>query len=533
MRRHSSLSVRILGAQIAVLAVTSAIGLTLWALQLRHVLDQQYEQRALAIAQTVASSPDVQAALAKRDPQHRIDGIAEQMRSASGATYIVVVDRNGVRYSHPNPTLIGQRVEVPLIVLDGNGHVGIDHGSLGRSANGKAPIFGTDHTVIGMVSVGVRDREVSSAMWSMLPGMVGYLAIAVAIGVIAADLVARRLKRQTFGLELHDLAALVQEREATLHGIREGVVALDRSGRVTLMNDQARQLLGIAFPLEGMTVDKLRLDNTLRDLLSPGGNDETTDQIVLIGGRLLVVSRRKVVHDGVDLGSVITLRDRTELEEALRELDDVRSLTDALRAQQHEFSNRMHVLAGLLELGRGTEAMSYAHQVNGATADIAADLQRNLDDPHVVALLLAKHTVATERGATLVVDCPSPVHISDEQSEAIVTIIGNLVDNAVDAVADASDAGDTALVTVALTTYDDRLVIEVADTGPGIAADARESVFARGWSTKTTPGDRSRGLGLALVRQLAERFGGTVSVDEGPGARFRVVLPHARRGVPA
>src|SRR5262249_44584765 len=149
------------------------------------------------------------------------------------------------------------------------------------------------------------------------------------------------------------------------------------------------------FPLEGMTVDKLRLDDTLRDLLSPRGKDETlTDQIVLIGGRLLVVSRRKVVRDGVDLGSVITLRDRTELEAALRELDDVRSLTDALRAQQHEFSNRMHVLAGLLELGRGTEAMRYAQQINGATADIDADLQRNLDDPHLAALLLAKHTVA-------------------------------------------------------------------------------------------------------------------------------------------
>ena len=534
MRRHSSLSVRILGAQIAVLAVTSAIGLTLWALQLRHVLDQQYEQRALAIAQTVASSPDVQSTLTKGDPQQRIDGIAEQMRAASGATYVVVVDRNGVRYSHPNPTLIGQRVEVPLIVLDGNGHVGIDHGSLGRSANGKAPIFGTDHTVIGMVSVGVRDREVSSAMWSMLPGMVGYLAIAVAIGVIAADLVARRLKRQTFGLELHDLAALVQEREATLHGIREGVVALDRSGRVTLMNDQAQQLLGIAFPLEGMTVDKLVLDDTLRDLLSPRGKDKTlTDQIVLVGGRLLVVSRRKVVHAGVDLGSVITLRDRTELEAALRELDDVRSLTEALRAQQHEFSNRMHVLAGLLELGRGTEAMSYAHQINGATAEVAADLQRNLDDPHLVALLLAKYTVAAERGATLVVDCPSPVHIADEQSEALVTIVGNLVDNAVDAVAGAVATGGPAHVTVSLTTNDDRLVIEVADTGPGIPADAREFVFAKGWSTKATPGRRSRGLGLALVRQLADRLGGTVSVDEGPGARFRVAVPHARRGVPA
>jgi two-component system CitB family sensor kinase len=203
MRRHSSLSARILGTQIAVLAITSVIGFALWALQIRHVLDQQYKQRALAIAEVVASTPEIGTALVARDPHHVIAPLAEQMRARTSARYVVVLDLGRVRYSHPNTALIGQRVSEPIIVLDGRGHVGIDHGSLCRSANGKAPIFNDSKAVIGEVSVGLCERQVSSDVWSILPSLAGYLAVAVAIGVVAAYLLARRLKRQTFGLELH------------------------------------------------------------------------------------------------------------------------------------------------------------------------------------------------------------------------------------------------------------------------------------------------------------------------------------------
>jgi two-component system CitB family sensor kinase len=320
----------------------------------------------------------------------------------------------------------------------------------------------------------------------------------------------------------------VQEREATLHGIREGVVALDPSGRVRLMNDQAHQLLGIPVAPVGSSVGELLPPSRLRDLLAKESERTLTDRIVLVSGRLLVVSRTPVVHNGVDLGSVVTLRDRTELETALRELDDVRSLTDALRAQQHEFSNRMHVLAGLLELGRDTEAMRYAQQINGATAGVAAELERNIADPRLVALLLAKTTVAAERGVTLSVECPNRVVI-DEQADAVVSIIGNLVDNAVDAVTSApGQPAVPAVVTVRLAEGSHDLVIDVADTGPGIPAGSGESIFSDGWSTKATPGGRARGLGLALVRQLVERLGGSVSVREGPGAAFRVSIPRVR-----
>src|SRR6202011_1507135 len=145
------------------------------------------------------------------------------------------------RYSHPNPALIGRRVSEPVIALDGRDHIGVDHGNLGVSANAKTPVRAADGPVIGEVSAGILEGQVSDQLLHELPSLLLYFACALAIGVVASLTLARRLKRSTFGLELDEIAALVQEREAMLHGIREGVITLDRAGRITLVNDEARR----------------------------------------------------------------------------------------------------------------------------------------------------------------------------------------------------------------------------------------------------------------------------------------------------
>ncbi|MEO8888772.1 MAG: ATP-binding protein, partial [Jatrophihabitantaceae bacterium] len=336
-------------------------------------------------------------------------------------------------------------------------------------------------------------------------------------------------KRQTFGLELDEIAALVQEREATLHGIREGVIAVDPDGRMSLVNDQAHRLLGTTPKDVGRPIVDVVPVGELRTLLLGGGTaTPVTDRLVLHDGQFLVGSCRAVSQGGRELGSVITLRDRTELEHALRELDDVRNLTDALRAQQHEFSNRMHVMSGLLELGRFEEAIGYASSITGATAGLAAELEASISNAPLVALLVAKTTVARERGVALTIDCDNHVDVADEATDTIVTVLGNLIDNAIDAVSEAdATPGTVPTVQVRLAEGAHELVIDVSDTGPGIPAGAGDSIFTDGWSTKTRPGERARGLGLALVRQLVRSSGGEIQVREGTGGRFRVVLPRS------
>jgi two-component system CitB family sensor kinase len=520
--RTRTVSAQILAAMLMALVVTGAAGFGLSVRAAHNQARHQSQQRALAIAITTAAMPEVSddlAAAGPATPSGTIASLATLVQQRTGASYVVVIGRNGVRYSHLNPALIGQKVAEPVVALDGKDHVGIDHGNLGVSANAKAPVFGPGGRPIGEVSVGVLLSRVSAQAWAQVGSLAAYAVVALLVGVAVALLLSRRLKRQTFGLELDELASLLQEREATLHGIHEGVIALDPQGRISLINDQAHEMLRTPPAVVGETVDAVFQPGRLPDLLT--GRHQGADQMVLAGDRLVVINRNPVTHRGKDLGSVVTLRDRTELEQALRELDDVRSFTDALRAQQHEFSNRMHTVAGLLELGHTDEALHYVSEVTGATAGLAGAMEARISSRLIIALLVAKTAVAAERGVTLSVSGDSPLEVDDEQAAALVSILGNLIDNGIDAAAGSRSAA----VTVRIAQDASWAVIEVADTGPGIPAGARELVFADGWSTKAASGDRPRGIGLALVSQLARRLGGDVKVGDGPGGVLQVRFP--------
>lgn len=527
IRRRRRLSAQLLAGQVVVLVLAGAVGFGLWARTVHGQLNRQYEQRALAIASATAAMPAVIDALSTKRPA-AVEALAMSISHKTRASYVVVIDRNGVRYSHPNTALIGQKIEEPVVALDGHTHVGIDRGSLGDSANGKAPVVGADGRIVGEVSVGVLETSFADQVTGELISFGVYLAVAVAVGLAVAVLLARRLKRQTFGLELDEIAALVQEREATLHGIREGVVALDSAGRVTLANDQARLLLGSTLRDSRRPVRDMLAPGELRELMEPGAPD-LADRIVLYAGRFLLASRMRVAQAGRDLGAVITLRDRTELEDALRELDEVRRLTDALRAQQHEFSNRMHVMSGLLELGHYDEAIGFASEVDGATAGLAAELEARISSPHVVALLVAKTTVARERGVALTAVCDSRVEIDEAHADALISIVGNLIDNAIDAAAgEPRSPGTVRAVEVRLAEDGHEIVLDVSDTGPGVPAGGVETIFTGGWTTKPHDGGPHRGIGLSVVRQAVEQLSGRIEVREGSGARFRVTLPRAR-----
>src|SRR3989440_8115933 len=480
-------------------------------------LARQYQDRALAIAQTVAGIPVIREAMEYGDSGNVVQSTAERIKQSSGAAYIVVIDLDGIRHSHPTPALIGQRVEEPLIVWDGLGHTGGAPGSLGPSANGKAPLYGPSGNIVGEVSAGILEREVDAALYHELPIFGLYFGIALAVGVLASYLLARRLKRTTFGLELHDIAALLQEREAMLHGIREGVLGLDDDGRVTVVNDEARRLLGLGTTGLGRPLAELLPAGRLRDVLTGtvGGPDET----VLTDEYCLVVNRMPVCLQGRRLGAVVTVRDRTELVGVLRELDSVRGLTDALRAQQHEFANRIHTLAGLIELGDQAQALAFITELSARQDTDARSIRERIGNPLVAALLLAKQAVAAERGVTLELTAESVLGEAPDRSRVLLTVLGNLLDNAI-------DAGRA----VQLDLVEDPvggITVRVSDDGPGIAPDAAARVFQDGYTTKQPRGPLRRGLGLALVPRVVTQAGGTVRVRPGPGAQFTVLLPPA------
>jgi two-component system CitB family sensor kinase len=479
------------------------------------------------VARTVAADPGLGDAVSAGDPDHLVAAHAERARAASGALFVVVTDRNGIRYAHPNEDLIGQRVSTdPSQALAGNEVANVEAGTLGLSARGKVPLRDHAGAIVGEVSVGFDAEDINSALLRLL-GLAGLFAGgALLLGVAGSALLTRLLKRRTLGLEPHELAGLVQEREAVLHGIGEGVLAVDAHGRVTVCNREAARLLGT--PVEpGTPVAELDLPPRLRAALSPepGDGAQPLDNVItVVGDRVLVVNRRPVRRDGRDLGAVLTLRDRTDLETLTRELDSVRGLTDALRAQRHEFANRLHTLSGLIQTQHHQEAVDYLQALQSGPIAALGPGGEAVRDPYLLAFLSAKTAAATEKGVELEVGDTSWVPGRVVAPLEVTTVVGNLVDNALEAAR--LGARRPARVDVDLLADGDTLHVSVADTGDGVPNRLREAVFAEGVSTRDGDG---RGLGLALTRQAARSLGGEVRLTDpgGPehGAVFVAVLP--------
>jgi two-component system CitB family sensor kinase len=526
-RLRLSLASRILVFQLAIILGALLMGGVVSAVVASVGLDAQYENRALSLAQSVAQLPSVREALRDSDPSRILQPLAEGMRSASGASFIVIAGPDGTRYSHPNPTLIGKPIdEDPTAILKGQTFKGIQRGTLGTSARGKAPIVDGTGRVIGLVSVGFLEtglsRQLLTELSPYIPQIVLYLLVAVGLGVVGSLLLARHLKRQTFGLEPEEISMLLEQREASLHGIREGTVATDLDGRITLMNDEARRLLRLPETLEGKRLIDVLPPGRVRDVLS--GEVTGADEVVLAADRVLVVSRMPVVVRGRTIGYVATFRDRTELESLLRELDNARSVSEALRAQAHDFSNRLHTIAGLIELGRQEEAIQLTTESSSVSQELTESLLERVGDPVLGALLLGKSAVAAERGVQFRLTPDSRLDGDAGHPRDLITVVGNLIDNALDAAAISSNGGPR-WVEVSIHKADGDVVIQVHDSGPGIGEGELEQIFSEGYTTKVAaPGSR-RGLGLALVQQVAARRGGQVTVINRGGALFTVRLP--------
>lgn len=514
------LAYQILAVVLTILVLTVALGALLFSTLNGQALEQQYQLRALGIAQSVSRSPEIVAAVEAGDPNHTIRVLAEKVRKTTGAAYVVVADREGIRYSHPNPALIGKRLEEGVVALDGKTHTGVDNGSLGRSANGIAPIFSLTGQVVGEVSVGILETQVSDQLAVDSRVIIGYSILVLLLSALGSVLLARRIKRVTFGLEPASIASLLQEREALLHGIREGMVGLDTDGRITVINEEAKRLLDLDGEVVGKALNQVVPPGRLLDTLTgkTAGMDETT----VTDDFLLVVNHMDVGLSDRTIGSVVTIRDRTEVEGLLREVHAINGLTEALRAQEHEYANHLFVITGLIEMGDYDQVASYVAQLSDTPTRLVGELKARIEPPQLAALLIAKITIAAERGVSLVITDDSHLAQPNISPQVLVTVVGNLIDNAIEALAERSGLRE---IEVTLSD-DDGVRILVVDNGPGVPADRLGDVLVDGYSTKAErrTGMR-RGLGLALVSRIVRRLGGDIRVSPAPGGRFEVWLP--------
>ncbi|MBJ2119493.1 sensor histidine kinase [Arthrobacter sp. MSA 4-2] len=505
-----------------VLAVVLVAGSTAVASQMQQIRDQ-YEDRMVGVAQSVAQLPSIIEAFDDPDPSATIQPIADLIAQSTGVTYVVVTDERGVRYSHPNPELIGKVVSTdPSIPLSGQIYVGTQTGTLGESWRVKVPIHSPEGAIIGTASVGTLESELREDLFEDLPRLLIWLVAAALVGSAGSIYISRLVWRRIYKLEPEEIASLLETRDAMLHGISEGMVAVDETGRIALMNDEAKRLLDLDDAATGRHASAV-LDPALARLLtSPGDADET----VLVGERVLLARTTDAVVDSKRVGNVMILRDRTELHQLLTDLDGARDVTAALRAQAHEFANRMHTVSGLLELGRTEQAVDFISRSGHGGALISGSIAPGITDPDAASLLMAKSTICAEKDIALAVTETSTLE-PDGTTDA-VTILGNLIDNAMEAV------GADGTISVDLESGPEIIRITVADDGPGVPDEVLGRIFSSGFSTKDGGSAGTRGFGLALVTRIAERRHGQVVVEESllGGAEFTVFLARQPAGRP-
>jgi two-component system CitB family sensor kinase len=480
---------------------------------------EQQRERVLSVGEALAASGEVRAALRTDDPSRLLQPLAERIRRTSDLGFVVFMSPAGVRYSHPKPERIGGHFVGTIAPAQaGRAFTETTTGTLGPSVRSVVPIRDGGE-VTGLVSVGVLQEAIAHQVSDQLPGLVASLAVALLVGAALSLLVARRVRRQTRGMDPDELTALYDHHDAVLHAIREGIVVVGRDDRLLLANGEARRLLGLSEDDVGRPIAELVDEPSL--VATMRGGADAGEGLHVVGGRVLVTGHRPAERDGRRIATVTTLRDRTELEGLVRELATVRGLADALRAQAHESANELHTVVGLVELGRHEDAVAFATRRIGVTQDEVDLVQERVGDPALAALLLAKAAACRERGVHLVLDDGSDLPAGLLPSEDLVTIVGNLIDNALDALA----GGAGGRIEVRLVAEGGRVRLQVRDDGPGIPPEALEHLFEPGWSTKPGTGTRSRGLGLALVSTAAARLGGGVRAENDGGAVLTVDVP--------
>ena len=518
--RRMSLARQLLLLQLGVVAVVVSVAGFIAVRTADDRATEQQRERALSVAQALSVSGEVREALRGDDPSQVLQPLAERVRRhAPDLGFVVFMSPDGVRYSHPDPSRIGGHfIGTIAPAQNGRSFTETATGTLGPSERAVVPI--RDGTrIVGLVAVGVLQETIADQVRHQLPGLLALLAVAVLVGGVLSTLVARRVRRQTRGLDPDELAALYDHHDAVLHAIREGVVVVGEDGRLLLANVEARRLLQLPEDAVGRPVEELVEDAQLLEAMR--GQSAAGDALHVVGGRVLVTGQRPAEREGRQIATVTTLRDRTELEGLVRELATVRGMADALRAQAHESANELHTVVGLVELGRHDDAIAFATRRIGVTQDEVDLVQSCVGDPALAALLLAKAAACREHGVQLALDPTSRLPGDLLPSEDLVTIVGNLIDNALDALA----GGAGGRIDVRLAADQGCIRLEVRDDGPGFPAGAIERVFEAGWSTKSGSAAGRRGLGLALVSTAAARLGGTVSAANDGGAVLTVEVP--------
>jgi two-component system, CitB family, sensor kinase len=539
------LATQILLLQVVIVTLTLFTAFALFAEFNRRRLAIQYEIRALDIARVVASAPAVRATISRYDAgplsptpelidelaSGPLQSVASLVQRRTDVLFVVIANVHGIRLAHPDRDKLGNRVSTdPSVALSGKEQVVHQTGTLGRSVVAKVPVLEPDSDrVVGMVSVGISTKELHDQFITNLHTLAVSGGVALLVGVVGSVALARRWRGLTLGLRPTEMIELVRTQAAVLQGIGEGVLAADTSWLTAFVNDEACRLLQIDSKT-GRLVDEIGLTPRVLDVFKAA---DATPALATVADRVVVVSARPVSRNGRELGTVLVVRDRTDVESLTRQLDAVQVMSTVLRAQRHEFANRLHLLNGLLHGGHVDEGLEYLEELLGS-GPLGSALPGidSIRDAYLQAFLAAKAASAREAGVTLRIGENTVVSGRLVLPVDVTTVVGNLLDNAIDAAR--LDSNQIKEVEIDLVQEGSTLHVVVVDSGDGVAPEYVDDLFTEGRTTKEDSGiPGGRGIGLALSRQISRSLGGDLWLFSAgdtpelrlPGAEFIAWLP--------
>lgn len=470
--------------------------------QTRQALIEKVEM----LSRVAAESEVVVEGLKGKRPSGAVQAFAERLRDRTKVDFVVVLDMNRIRLSHPTPSQIGAQFVGgdDADVYRGLSYTSVAKGTLGLSMRAFTPVLNPDNgRQIGAVAVGILvtglDQTVVSVRKRVALGvLIGFLG-----GILGAVYVANRIKKILMGMEPSEIATMLQQRNALLHSVREGIVAVDRRMLISVVNEEASRLFvlaGIRGDLVGRNLEEVLPGSWMRNVLEKGQPE--FDRESDINGLHILTSCIPVLVGDEITGVVATFRDKTEVSQLAEQLTGVRLYADALRAQTHEFMNKLHVILGLIRLGEYESLKHYITSITGRLDNEVGFVIQRVKDPVVAGFLLARFASAREQNITMRIDEESsvPHYPSETAAHDIVTIVGNLLENAVEAI------GESSLreIFVSLRHEGDQLRIAIEDSGPGLPPETLAHLFERGFSTK----GESHGYGLWQAARSVESRGG-------------------------
>jgi len=503
--------------------ITLLVALSIFLFSLQNNIEEEIEVQALNIASLTAARIDARHAYRAPDPPAELKRIAEQVRRKTNCAFVVFIDMQGYRYTHPDPDLVGKKFSGgdEIMALQGETYSSKATGISGPSIRAFAPVYDFEEQQVGAVVVGFSQPEISLYMSKVYQIFYKAIPISIIVVIILSLIFSNHIKNLMFGLEPIEIATLLKERETMLQSVKEGIIAIDKNNRITVINQAAKNLFPPDTEFLGRPIEEVISTTRLPETMQTGQAEY--DDLQILNNNTILTNRIPLIIGKETVGAIATFRPLTEVNRLAEELTGVKKIVAALRARTHEFQNKLHVISGLIQLESYEEAIKYITNISSKEQSYIGFLTEHINNTTISAFLIGKASEAEEKRIDFEVDDKSNLYYLPDyfDDNSLVVILGNLIDNAFEALEGLEPSRKKVLVNIQQD--EENIVIEVKDRGPGIPWEIREYIFQEGFSTKGKPG---RGLGLMNVKKRVDAYGGKIDfVSDENGTVFTVVLP--------